>query len=117
MVQTIDSGQRVARKQYRCGLCLTTIQPGDAHYFQTNIYDERIYTWRNCLACERDAVCNYVHDFTGGYHDEGVGEESAIEWAQEAALWPNHWLTYGRSIHPAERLAARNFLARVTGEE
>lgn len=116
MVQTLDSGQRVARKEYRCGLCLAIIHPGDHHAFQNNIYDGRVYTWRDCLACDRDGVCNYVHDWSGGYHDEGVGAEEAVEWAREAALWPTYWIAH-RPIATDERLAARNFLARITGEE
>lgn len=117
MVTTLDHGTRRARKSYRCGMCLATIRPSDRYAFQINVYDGRVYTWRDCLACERDSICNYVHDWTGGYHDEGVDWESAIEWAQEAVAWPRHWLAHGRTIHPVERLAARNFLARATGEE
>lgn len=117
MVQTLDQGYRTARKTYRCGLCAITIKPGDRYAFQTNIYDDRIYTWRDCVWCDRDAVLIYVHDFTGGYHDEGVDWEAASEWAAAAVGWPQHWLAYKRTISALERTAARNWLARAAGDE
>jgi hypothetical protein len=117
MVTTIDSGQRNARKDYRCGLCGTRIHRGDRHAFQTNVYDGRVYTWRDCLACDRDGVLSFVSDWDGGWSDEGVDYEKAVEWADQAVAWPRNWLTWGRSIHPAERLAARNWLARAAGDE
>jgi hypothetical protein len=114
MVTTLDSGRRKARKKYVCGFCLAAISPGDFYAYQVNIYDGRIYTWRDCLPCDRDNVVTYVHDWTGGWHNEGVDYEQAIEWAEEAVGWPRDWLVYGRPIHPAERLAARDLLARTT---
>lgn len=114
---TLDSGTRNARKTYRCGLCNAAIRPGVRYSFQTNVYDGRIYTWRDCLACDRDLIANYVSDWDGGWSDEGVDYEKAIEWAEDALLWPRHWHRYGRTIHPTERLAARNFCARATGFE
>jgi hypothetical protein len=97
MVTTLDYGQRAARKAYRCGLCNAVIHPGDHHAFQTNVYDGRIYTWRDCLACQRDGVITYVNDWDGGWSDEGVDYEKADQWA--------------------ERTAARNWLARAAGDE
>lgn len=117
MVQTLENGTRKARKTYRCGLCNAAINPGDTHAFQTNIYDDRIYTWRDCLPCDRDNVVTYVHDWDGGWSDEGVDWEKAVEWAREAAEWPRNWLRPGRRITTTERVAARNFLARAAGEE
>lgn len=116
MPVTLDHGKRRARKAYRCGMCGARINPGDHHAFQTNVYDGRVYTWRDCLACDRDGILNYVHDFTGGYHGEGVDFEVAIEWAEDAASWPRYWIA-SRPITTAERLAARNWLARATGGE
>lgn len=116
MVTTLDQGIRRARKAWRCGLCNARINPGDQHAYQVNVYDGHIYTWRDCLGCDRDGILNYVHDWTGGYHDEGVDYEAAIEWAEEAANWPRYWL-YGRQIGGHERLAARNWLARAAGGE
>lgn len=113
MVTTLDWGSRKARKAYRCGMCLADISAGDFYAFSVNIYDGRIYTWRECLPCDRDNVVTYVHDWSGGYHDEGVDYESAIEWAEDAVGWPRNWHAFGRPIHPAERQAARDFLARA----
>lgn len=114
MVTTLQHGTRRARKAYRCGMCFARIRPGDLYAFQSNIYDDRAYTWRECLACDRDNVCTYVHDFTGGYHDEGVDFEAAVEWAEDAVGWPRYWMRPGRPITTTERVAARNWLARAS---
>jgi hypothetical protein len=115
-VLTLENGRRRAGKRHSCGLCLAAIEPGDLHAFQTNVFDGRVYTWRDCLPCDRDGVLGYVHDWTGGY-DEGVDYEAAAEWAEEAVEWPRHWLRPGRSVTTTERVAARNWLARATGDE
>jgi hypothetical protein len=116
VVTTLDSGQRTARKQYRCGLCNITIKPGDRHAFQTNVYDGRVYTWRDCIWCDRDGILGYVHDWTGGYYDEGVNYEQAVEWAEDAALWPRSQFRPS-TISGHEQRAARNWLARAAGDE
>lgn len=117
MVTTLENGRRVARKPYRCGLCAIRINPGDLYAFQTNIFDGRIYTWRDCIHCDRDEILNYVHDWDGGWSDEGVDYEKAAQWAEEAVEWPKHWIRYNRPIDGAERAAARNWLARAAGGE
>ena len=72
----------VARKAHRCDWCYTTIQPGEKYHRSTNIYDDRIYDWIACAAC--DALCLDVWDWS--YRpDEGVGEDSFMEWAREHA--------------------------------
>ena len=121
MVQTLDQGRRTARKHYRCGLCVAVIKPGDLYAYQTNIFDGRIYTWRDCLPCDRDGVIHYVDAWTGGY-DEGVTAESAQEWAEDAAwFWPWRESTRRRPEHRRisadERRAARGWMARAAGGE
>lgn len=116
MVQTLDHGTRKARKPYRCGLCGMAIRPGDPYAYQINIYDTRIYTWRDCIWCDRDSILTYVSDWAG-YDDAGVDWEQAIEWSGEAVAWPRHWLARNRHITAAERAAARNWLARAAGGE
>ena len=116
MVTTLAETDRVARKSYFCGMCARGIRVGETHHTKTNLYDGRVYTWRECLWCHRDHIINYVHDWSGGC-DEGVDYEQAVEWAQEAVGWPRHWIVYGRDIHPAERAAARAWLARAAGGE
>lgn len=121
MVLTLDYGKRRARKVYRCGMCGALIHPGDLHSFSNNVYDGSAYTWRECMACARDTVCNYVHAFTGGWHDEGVDYEAAVEWAMYAIDWPKRWPESWRpEAHPIsthERMAARNWMARAAGDE
>ena len=117
MVTTLNETDRTARKSYFCGMCARRINPGERHHVQTNLYDGRVYDWRECLPCDRDGIMNYVNDWSGGWHDEGVDYEQAVEWAQEAVGWPRHWLAHGRGIHPAEREAARRWLARAAGGE
>lgn len=117
MVTTLESGTRVARKAYRCGLCNAAIRPGGNYAFQTNVFDGRIYTWRDCLTCHRDGVIGYVNDWDGGWSDEGIDYEKAAEWAEQAVEWPRHWHRHGLTIGGAERTAARNWLARAAGDE
>jgi hypothetical protein len=117
MVTTLESGHRKARKPHFCGLCGRRINPGDLHAYQNNVYDGRAYTWRDCIWCDRDSIVHYVSDWMGGWTDEGVGGEQAVEWARQAAEWPKHWLAYIRPITATERNAARAWLARAAGGE
>lgn len=117
MVAQLKEATRRARKVHHCGMCNAQIQPGDLHHVSTNVYDGRVYDWRECLPCHRDLIVNLVHDWTGGWADEGVNYEDAVEWADGAVGWPKNWIGYGRSIHGSERTAARNWLARAAGGE
>ena len=49
------------------------------------------------------------------------GHYVTVDAAEDGSGWPARWYwtghTYGRPIHPAERLAARNYLARLAGGE
>lgn len=122
MVQQLDAGRRTARKTYRCGLCTSLINPGDLYAFQVNVFDGHIYTWRDCLSCDRDGVIHYVEAWTGGYYDEGITEVDAEEWAQDAAwFWPRREPTRRNPspgpISADERRAARAWLARAAGGE
>ena len=116
-IETIAYATRRARKVHRCGMCTKRIEIGELHRVSTNVYDGRVYDWRECLTCDRDGICMLVHDWTGGYHDEGVSAENAVEWAEEAVEWPANWLGYGLRITAAERMAARNWIARAAGGE
>lgn len=107
-METLRETDRRAGKAHRCGLCLGVIHRGDWHHVQTNVYDGRVYDWRTCRHCLRDHVITYVWDWSGGYYDEGVDYESAMEWAPDAAQW---------SKDGAERWAARSFLARCSDGE
>lgn len=107
-VQQLGHTERAARKPYRCGMCSARIGVGVRHSVWTNVYDGRAYDWRECLPCDHDGIVNLVYDWSGGYWDEGVNYHQACEWADDM-LW--------RSKHPAERGAARRWLARAAGGE
>lgn len=107
-VMTISASTRVARKHYRCAMCDLSIRPGDAHYASNNVYDGRIYTWRECVWCHQDGVCDEVWSWAGGFHDEGVNYEDAQEWAPESVRWSTNAIT---------RAAARRWFARAAGGE
>lgn len=69
-----------ARKSHKCDWCYATIQPGEQYHRSTNIYDDHIYDWVACLAC--DSLCPVVWDWA--YRpDEGIGEDSFAEWAND----------------------------------
>lgn len=112
-VLTLDRGQRRARKAYRCQLCSGVIRPGDFYAFQSNVYDDRAYTWRECQACDRDSVIGWVMAYYDP--DEGVSYEDADQWAHEAMGWPRGYsLHTPRPMGAAEHAAARNWLARAS---
>lgn len=114
-IQTIGDRTRRARKVHACDLCGSRIKVGDLHRVATNIYDGRVYDWRECLPCCRDGVCNHAHAWTG-FDSEGVSSEQAMEWAKETAWgWPKHWR--GGPVSATERKAARDWLARAAGGE
>ena len=69
-----------ARKSHRCDWCYDTIQPGEKYHRSTNIYDDHIYDWIACRAC--DALCVVVWEWA--YRpDQGIGEDLFAEWAHD----------------------------------
>ena len=120
MIQTLREATRTARKAHYCGMCWRIIKVGDLHRVSTNVYDGRVYDWRECLPCHRDGVCALVHTWWG-QPDEGVDVESARDWAEEVAVgwpyregWRGQWT---KRVTATERAAARAWLARVAGGE
>lgn len=87
MPTTLREATRTARKPHRCDLCDGLIAVGEQHHVSTNVYDGRVYDWRTCAACKRDRVIAYVYDWAG-FPDEGVGYDTALEWAADAESWP-----------------------------
>lgn len=69
-----------ARKAHRCDWCYGTIQPGEKYRRSTNIYDDHLYDWVACVAC--DDLAALVWEWAGR-PDEGIGEDSFEEWARE----------------------------------
>lgn len=103
MIVTLDSGQRRARKQFRCGLCSAVIRPGDLHSYQVNVSDDRAYTWRECQECARDDVAAYVIEYLDcADGDDGAHYWAAMEWAQDLV----------RQEPPAPKRAAEHEVAR-----
>lgn len=97
MIETLHQGQRKARKAHHCSLCGRTIEPGETYEYQINIYDEHIYTWKECAHC--DAMRCRI-DFSGwaGYPDEGIDADDIGEYEPrsiaEARLivgWRTKW--------------------------
>jgi len=78
----LRGGFRVARKQHHCGMCNAAIAAGERHHVSTNVFDSRVYDWRTCGACSRDGITAEVY-FWAGSPDEGVGFDSASEWAHD----------------------------------
>lgn len=100
VMQQLRSATPVARKTHRCDWCYVTIQPGTRYHRSTNIYDDRLYDWLSCLACE--ALCPEAWDWAGR-PDEGIGEDMFAEWAHDHHTDAEH----GQ--------AARDYLARRGG--
>lgn len=77
----IKSATVKARKTHRCMNCgCVAIQPGQTYERQTCVYDGRIYDWVSCAAC--NAIFGLVWDYWGE-PDEGIGEDSYVDWADE----------------------------------
>lgn len=110
-ITTLDYGIRRARKAYRCQMCGAGIGPRDHYAYQSNVYDDRAYTWRECLACKRDSICVYVVAYCDP--DTGADYECAYEWATEAMFWPMVGWRTRRPMSATEHAAARNWLARA----
>lgn len=119
-VMSLRESTRTAAKVHRCGMCAKVIRIGEQHHVSTNLYDGRVYDWRECHWCQRDRICATVHAWWGD-PSEGVNFDSACEWAEEVALgWPTWWGPrgwIGRRVSASERAAARAWLARVAGGE
>jgi hypothetical protein len=88
-VITLRTATPTARKPHRCGWCYGTIQPGEKYRRSTNIYDDHVYDWVSCAAC--DALCNVVWLWCGR-PDEGMDEDLFQEWAQDHRDDPEHGL-------------------------
>lgn len=120
MVKTLRETTRRAAKAHHCEMCGAMIRVGDLHHVSTNLYDGRVYDWRECIWCHRDSICATVHAWWG-HPDEGVGYDSARDWAEEVALgWPwwQNWRGQPtRRASADERAAARAWLARAAGGE
>jgi hypothetical protein len=78
----ISERTRTARKPHRCSTCLGPIKPGDVYRVSTNVYDDRMYDWKECEACRSDCVIAEVYNWAG-QPDEGVTYEDAHEWATD----------------------------------
>ena len=91
----------VARKRYWCSLCQTSIQPGTHYKRSTMIYDGQIYDWRECPPCVDDKIAAKVDDWS--YSVDGIGPETAYEWATEMAIHGS----------PEDQRAAKDYLARA----
>lgn len=90
MPTQLREAARVARKAHACSLCVGVIAVGDKHHVSTNVWDGRVYDWRTCIACATDGIIHEVYDWAG-QPDEGVGEDTAQEWAHEARrAGPSH---------------------------
>lgn len=98
MTTLIKSATVKARKAHCCMNCgAVAILPGQTYERNTCVYDGRIYDWVSCDDC--NAIAGLVYDYWGE-PDEGIGEDSYVDWACEHENDPEHGP------------AARAFLAR-----
>lgn len=70
MIESIGYGIRRARKSHQCFECYRTIEAKTEHHFQTNIYDDRIYTLYSHLDCNECASL-YRDDVGWADYDDG----------------------------------------------
>lgn len=99
--QRISDSIVTARKAHLCQTCNTTaIQPGTKYRRDVLVYDGRIYTWIQCNGCRECA--GYVWDYSGS-PDEGIGQDSYADWADEMSI-------HGEGD---EQQAARDHLIRI----
>lgn len=86
-MQTLRHATPTARKPHRCDCCCGTIQPGEKYHRSTNIYDDQLYDWVACMAC--DGIVATVWEWVGR-PDEGISEDSFAEWARAHVDGPEH---------------------------
>ena len=82
MPETLRATAPKARKDHLCGTCNRTITAGERYHLSANLYDGRVYDWRECSDCIADAITNEVYAWAGS-PDEGVGFEQAEGWAHD----------------------------------
>lgn len=85
-----------ARKEHRCDLCTGTIIPGETYRRDRCVWDDGPYVFKQCSACLDDAIMDKVWDWLGG-PDDGVNEDSAIDWARQAGT-PEAARLIGRAV-------------------
>ena len=88
MPQLIATKVQKARKPHRRRCCWSVaIEPGETYTKDTYVYDSRVYDWICCGDC-RD-LTNTVWEWA--YRpDEGVGEDTYLDWAREFENDPEH---------------------------
>lgn len=86
-MQTLRMDTPTARKAHRCDWCYGPIEPGEKYRRSTNIYDDRLYDWIACNECDAISTDVWVWAYQP---DEGIGEDSFMEWAQAHRDDPTH---------------------------
>lgn len=82
MVTQLREATRRAAKEHRCGMCNGTISVGEEYRVSTNVFDGRVYDFRECTACAKDGIVHEVYAWAYS-PSEGVDGEQAWEWAHE----------------------------------
>lgn len=101
MVTQLRYATRRARKEHSCSLCNGLIAVGEEYHVSTNAWDGLLYDWKTCQGCR--GLTGIVHEWWG-YPDEGIGTDSADDWAHE--------MLAGASVGPHELERARAYLTR-----
>lgn len=103
-VVVLESATPTARTEHRCNNCGRTIAPGETYHRQSNVYEDRAYTWKSCQHCEATAQLLDLYSWADDY---GVGPDNFVNhdpetWAEArlCVLWRKQWRRKDGTLYP-----------------
>ena len=104
-VTTLSETTRTSRGKVRCNMCGRRIDKGERYGESTNIYDGRVYRWRDCPHCIAFRTLTTLSDYlyeVDSWSGEGYGPDSVTEFEPTTrfecvlkAQWQRGWRNYG----------------------
>lgn len=104
-ITTLSETTRTSRGKVRCNLCGRRIDKGERYDETTNVYDGRVYRWRDCSHCIAFRTLTTLGDYlyeVASWSGDGYGPDSVAEFEPGTrfecvlkAQWERGWRNYG----------------------